>query len=63
MAQKKFECSKFNPASLCDYSITGEEDYVINEATDHELREHAYMDSPELREEIKLTLVDVGDSV
>jgi len=56
--QKKFICSNFNPAAVCVYEITGEEEFVIEEADRHVIEEHGYQDSPGLREQIRDSLVD-----
>lgn len=56
---KKFECRNFDPSLDCGYSVTGNEEYVINEADGHIVEEHGYQDSPSLRQQIKDSLVDV----
>lgn len=56
---KKFDCIVFDPSTGCAYSITGDEEYVINEADTHLVVEHGYQDSPLLRQQIKDSLTDV----
>jgi len=57
---KKYACENFHQISApCTFSVTGEEDTVIQEAVDHAMEEHGFMDSPQLREDIKACLIDV----
>ena len=59
--EKKFICANFipQPDNVCDYVVQGEEDYTIQAAVDHVVEEHEWIDSPQLREDIKNSLVDV----
>ena len=57
---KLFECSVFNPGVACTYSVTGEEDPVVDQAINHEINEHGFDDSPQLRQDISRSLIDVG---
>ena len=60
MAQKQFVCSNFQSfPTPCSYTVTGEEDVVINEATTHIVEEHGLEDTPQLRKDIKASLIDV----
>lgn len=66
--QKKFTCSNFQHIDICDYEVTGDEEYVVNEAERHLLDEHTYQegavggnitDAPNLRDLIRVSLTDV----
>lgn len=58
--EKKFICANFIPDGSDDgFVVQGEEDYVIQAATDHVVEEHEWIDSPQLREDIKNSLVEV----
>ena len=59
MSQMKFVCSNFNPTTPapCSYEVVDEESVVIGIATDHEVIEHGYQDTPALRQQIKDSLV------
>ncbi len=59
MAQKQFICANFITSSLDAFTITGEEDWVIEQAVDHLMHEHGSEGSPQLREDIKASLIDV----
>ena len=54
---KKFVCQNFVTVP-CAYVNTGNEDEVVNQATDHVVKEHGYEDTPQLREDIRASLVD-----
>ena len=59
MAKMTFLCSKFNknPDSSCAFQVTDDESVIVQEATDHEVEEHGYQDSPSLRQQITDSLV------
>jgi hypothetical protein len=59
MPEKQFICSNYISASTDGYEASGEEFWVIEQAVDHLMHEHGNEDSPELREEVKASLVDV----
>jgi hypothetical protein len=59
---KSFKCSVFNPATECEYSVTGEENIIVEEAAVHEMTEHGYEDTPQLRKDIKDSLIDDSGS-
>lgn len=61
MAQKKFVCNNFNPATICSFEITEDESVIVGHATDHEVEEHGYQDSPSLRTQIEDSLLPPGD--
>lgn len=42
---KKFTCSKFQTIDVCNYEVSGDEEYVINEAERHLMDEHTYEES------------------
>ena len=56
---KIFTCSNFQPNPSCEFTTQGEENEVIEIAADHVVAEHGFMDSPKLREDIKISLADV----
>lgn len=56
---KKFECLIFRPEFDCPYTVTGEEDEVIEMAAGHEQTEHGIEDTPKTREKIKESLINV----
>jgi len=59
----KFSCQNFNqqnPAA-CPFEIVEDETVIVNDAITHELEEHGYQDSPELRQRIQDSLVPVPD--
>jgi len=59
MALKTYTCANFPAGSAsCPYTETGEEDWVIEQAVDHLMAEHGSEDNPQLREDIKASLVD-----
>jgi hypothetical protein len=55
---KLFKCSVFNPDASCDYSVSGDENTIVEEAAIHEINEHNYEDTPQLREDIRNSLID-----
>ncbi len=59
---KLFECSVFNPGITCTYSVTGEENPVVDQAVIHEVHEHGFDDSPQLRKDITNSLLDAGSN-
>lgn len=58
---KLFKCSVFNPDASCDYSISGDENTIVEDAVRHEMDEHNYEDTPQLREDIRNSLIDVPE--
>ncbi len=56
---KLFECMLYNPNTDCPYTVSGEEEYVVEEAARHELVEHGMEDTPENREKIRESLIDI----
>jgi hypothetical protein len=59
MAKMKFVCNIFNPSAdmPCPFEIIDDESVIVNEATDHEVDEHEYQDTPILRQQITDSLV------
>jgi len=59
MDLKTFICQNFSSLP-CAFTVTGEEDCVIQEAEDHVCKEHGYVDTPQLKQEISDSLVDAN---
>ena len=59
---KLFECLIFRPEGDCLYTVSGEEGQVIEDAAGHELTEHNIEDTPETRQKIKESLIDLGNT-
>lgn len=60
MAQKLYACANFpKVTTTCPHTVTGEESVVIDKAADHVVHEHGLEDTPNLRGEIKASLIDV----
>ena len=60
MANKLFVCQKLIPNTVCPYQISGEESWVVDQAVDHVVEEHEWIDSPQVRQDIENVLVDVN---
>ena len=66
MAQKKFSCDNYmaiygdGTTTNDGYTVTGEEDWVIEEADAHLVHEHGNEDTPQLRKDITASLTDVS---
>ncbi|MBT2387369.1 DUF1059 domain-containing protein [Streptomyces sp. ISL-11] len=58
MTRKVADCRRFPSETNCSLTITGEEDEVLQAATEHAISVHKHQDSPELREQIKEFLED-----
>lgn len=58
MARKVADCREFPSEINCTLAISGEEDEVIDAATQHAISAHSHDDTPELREQIRGTLKD-----
>lgn len=56
---KEFQCSLFRPENDCPFTVSGEEGEVIGKAAAHEVIEHGFEDTPEGREKIKESLIDI----
>ena len=62
VSQKKFICSSLVISSTDRFTVIGEEDWVIEQAVDHLIYEHSNEDTPQLRAEVKASLIDpLGD--
>lgn len=55
---KEFQCVLFNPNNDCPFTVTGEENEIIDFAARHEQIEHNIEDTPETRNKIKESLID-----
>jgi len=55
---KLFKCSVFNPDVSCEFSVSGDENTIVEEAAVHEIDEHNYEDTPQLRIDIRNALID-----
>jgi Protein of unknown function (DUF1059) len=58
MARKMADCRRFPSESNCTLTIIGEEDEVIQTASEHAVSVHGHDDTPELREQIRGMLED-----
>jgi plasmid stability protein len=56
MARKMADCRRFESESNCTLTIIGEEDEVIETATQHAVATHGHQDSPETREQVRAML-------
>ncbi|MCC3770494.1 DUF1059 domain-containing protein [Streptomyces sp. UNOC14_S4] len=58
MTRKVADCRRFPSETNCTLTITGEEDEVLQAATQHAISVHKHQDGPELRERIRDFLED-----
>ncbi|WP_433654708.1 DUF1059 domain-containing protein [Nocardia sp. CA-128927] len=58
MTRKVADCRKFPSETNCTLTIAGEEDEVVQAASEHAVSVHKHEDGPELREQIRGTLED-----
>ncbi|ARZ68460.1 DUF1059 domain-containing protein [Streptomyces sp. HU2014] len=58
MTRKVADCRRFPSETNCTLTITGEEDEVLQAATEHAVSVHKHQDSPELREQLREFLED-----
>ncbi|MCM2389265.1 DUF1059 domain-containing protein [Streptomyces albipurpureus] len=58
MTRKVADCRTFPSEMNCTLTIAGEEEEVVRAATEHAVSVHSHEDSPELREQVRATLVD-----
>ena len=56
--RKVADCRKFPNVNNCDLYISGSEEHVLEAAVLHAVASHGHTDTPELRAQIKSTLVD-----
>ncbi len=56
--RKVADCRKFPSVNNCDLYISGSEEHVLEAAVVHAVASHGHTDTPELRAQIKSTLVD-----
>lgn len=58
MTRKVVDCRTSPSESNCTLTISGEEEEVVRAAAEHAASVHGHTDTPELREEIRKSLVD-----
>ncbi|MFI1796854.1 DUF1059 domain-containing protein [Streptomyces sp. NPDC020379] len=58
MTRKVADCRRFPSETNCTLTITGEEDEVVEAATQHAISVHKHQEGPELRERIREFLED-----
>ncbi|MEU5422015.1 DUF1059 domain-containing protein [Streptomyces sp. NPDC001407] len=58
MTRKVADCRRFPSETNCTLTITGEEDEVLEAATQHAISVHKHQEGPELREQIREFLED-----
>ncbi|MFI9721390.1 DUF1059 domain-containing protein [Streptomyces sp. NPDC052396] len=56
MTRKVADCRRFPSETNCTLTIAGEEEEVVQAATEHAVSVHKHTDSAELREQIRNTL-------
>jgi hypothetical protein len=57
-ARKMMDCRRMPSERNCSLVIAGTEDEVLMVAVRHAIQEHGHADTPELREQIRQSLVD-----
>lgn len=60
--RKIIDCRLYPSEIGCTLSIEGTEDEVLQAATHHAVTMHGHDNSPELRDQIRLLMQDVGSS-
>ena len=58
MARKMIDCRTMPSDNNCTLTIAGESDDVLDAAVMHAVDKHGHDNTPELREEIRASLVD-----
>lgn len=58
MTRKVADCRKFPSETNCTLTIAGEEDEVVQAASEHAVSVHKHQDGPELREQVRQSLED-----
>jgi len=56
MARMMADCRRFESDSMCTLTIIGEADEVVDAAATHAAAVHGHTDTPELREQLRMTL-------
>ena len=59
--RKAIDCRQFPSEKNCSLYISGTEDEVLDAATAHAVSAHGHQNSPELREQIRTTLIVASD--
>jgi hypothetical protein len=58
--RKSFDISNYFKSHKYEFSISGDADYVIDEAVRYLIEEHGFMESPVLRNRVYNSLTDVN---
>ena len=58
--RKVIDCRWFPTEKPCNIAISGEEEEVLNVATQHAVQSHGHNNTPELREQLRSMLRDEG---
>jgi predicted small metal-binding protein len=58
MARKMVDCRTMPSEINCTLTIAGEQDEVLDAAVAHAVAKHGHDDTPELREQLRVGLVD-----
>jgi predicted small metal-binding protein len=58
MARKMVDCRTIPSEINCTLTIAGEEEEVLDAAVMHAVDKHGHENTPELREEVRASLVD-----
>ncbi|MFD5030441.1 DUF1059 domain-containing protein [Streptomyces sp. NPDC058220] len=56
--RKTADCRDFPSETNCTLAISGEEDEVVQAASEHAVSMHGHTDSPELRQQLRSALKD-----
>ena len=57
-ARKMMDCRRMPSERNCSLMISGTEDEVLTVAVRHAVEEHGHQDTPELREQLRQSLID-----
>ena len=58
MSRKYIDCREMPSENNCDLAMTGSDEHVLDAAVTHAVTAHGHEDTPELREQIRLSLKD-----
>lgn len=59
--RKVIDCRRFPSDISCTLTIAGTEEEVLHAAVRHAVQDHGHQDSPELREQIRGSLLDESE--
>ena len=59
--RKAIDCRLYPSEKNCSLAISGTEEEVLTVAVRHAVQEHGHKDTPELRQQLKGLLKDVGN--